>query len=121
MLGLKQVSRNSVLIYGHDKSLLQRRENILAEDGIAALPTQDLAAVISHIAHGGTSVLILCHSIPGWARDHLLRVAHELRPEMKTLVLDASSWPCEAGTHHFDGSTERAHAFTVTVHQLLGY
>jgi|GEM_PF-4536442 len=81
------LSRNCVLIFGHDDVLTQTRTLILNGSGFqvwtAATVEQATAAIASH----PIETMILCQTLSAKERESAIALGETLRPEMKVLAL----------------------------------
>ncbi len=76
-----------ILIFGHDSMLLRTRCLILKKARFQVRTTTELEGVARILFEEKIDLLILCRSVEKRERKEAVRVAHDLRPEMKTLVL----------------------------------
>jgi len=80
-------SSGTVLIYGHDPLLLQTRSRILKQAGYTVWTAEVLDEVKAIIGANAVVVLIICQTLPDEEGEAVIKLAHQLRPEMKTLVM----------------------------------
>ncbi len=77
----------AVLIYGHDSLLLQTRRRILEQAGYTVWTTGSLDQVEILLAREAIGVFIVCQTISDEEGEAAIRLAHQSRPETKTLVM----------------------------------
>ena len=77
----------TVLIYGHDPLLLQTRRRILEQAGYTAWAAEVLDEVESIITTNAVELLIVCQTLSDEEGEAAITLAHQIRPEMKTLVM----------------------------------
>ena len=77
----------TVLIYGHDPLLLQTRRRILEQAGYTAWAAEVLDEVESIITTNAVGLLIVCQTLSDEEGEAAITLAHQIRPEMKTLVM----------------------------------
>ena len=76
-----------ILIFGHEPVLLESRCLILERAGFQVWTASEAAETASLIVSKEIDLLILCRSILRTERGDILTIAHEVRPEMKNLIL----------------------------------
>lgn len=76
-----------VLIYGHDPLILQTRRRILERAGHTVWTAEVLDEVESIITTNEVAVLIVCQTLSDEEGEAAITLAHQIRPEMKTLVM----------------------------------
>ena len=82
--------KRRILIYGHDKSLLDTRAALVRSAGFDALSASNLNDVERLIEAEAIDALILCHTISPEEDEALLVKAWTVQPSMKALVLTAN-------------------------------
>lgn len=76
-----------ILIFGHDSILLRTRCLILKRAGFQVRTTMDLKGAAKMVLEEEIDLFILCRSVDETEIKDALNVAHEIRPEMKNLIL----------------------------------
>ena len=87
-------STASVLIYGHNSSLLETRSWILEKAGFAVNRADSLAQVERLLAGGRKDVLLLCHTLSTEDCVAVERMLEGLCPALKVLALMTRTEAC---------------------------
>ena len=88
----------TVLIYGRDRILLETRSWMLQRAGYKVSIAMELAEAEQVLSSEKVVLSILCHTLSSEQRSKTIAKAEELWPNMKKLLLTASSFPSIEGT-----------------------
>jgi hypothetical protein len=84
-------ARTFVLLYGRDPQLLETRGWILETIGYRSQTASRPEEFESSLGDTGVALIIICHSIPAAETEAVIAAAHRKRPDLKILVLVATS------------------------------
>jgi len=87
----------SILIYGHDSSLLETRRLVLQHAGFQAGTVMTLEEVRKILVHRPGVLPILCYSLSAEECGQALALIHSLKPARKSLILTAGIPICGWG------------------------
>lgn len=80
----------AVLIFGHDKSLLETRQWVLQTRGYKVIVVQDLNGIELLPSTRRVDLLLLCHSVPAPEREAAIAKVSRRWPGVRHLALTAS-------------------------------
>src|SRR5438270_6770615 len=80
----------TVLIFGHDKSLLETRQWVLQTRGYKVIVVQDLGAIESLPSTRRVDLLLICHSVAAAEREVAIAKVGRRWPGVRHLALRAS-------------------------------
>jgi hypothetical protein len=81
----------SILVFGHDATLLETRRLVLKSVGFRVWTALEATLAIQILLEESIDLFVVCRSVSVEECEALLRTAHTLRPEMKNLVLSMNS------------------------------
>ncbi|HEX4156156.1 MAG TPA: hypothetical protein VHY48_11130 [Acidobacteriaceae bacterium] len=111
---------SSVLIFGHDTTLLGTRALILGRDGFQVLTTTDAAETNHILARQSVDLLILCHTLSEQERRTALALARAAHPPLRALALVANATRYTAEGPEVTLSTlDGPRTFLAAVHELI--
>jgi DNA-binding NtrC family response regulator len=86
-----------ILIFGHDEMLLRTRSLVLKSAGFRVWTASDATVVVQILDLQQIDIFILCQTLSCRESEAVLAAAHNLRPELKNLVLaiDAVNQPVD--------------------------
>jgi len=76
---------SSILIYGHDPTLLDTRRWVLEAAGYKVVTVSKMTVATEAMASGGIALCVLCHTLTPEERRAALAVAAAQQPQLKTL------------------------------------
>ena len=76
---------SSILLYGHDATLLETRRWVLETARFKVVTAVALPAVLTLMTQGSPELLVLCHTLTADERGAAIAAAAALRPPVKTL------------------------------------
>ena len=83
----------TILIYGRDLSLLETRSCMLQKAGFRVRTAMELAEAERILRSEKVSLSILCHTLSSEQRSKAIAKVEELGPQIKKLLLAASTFP----------------------------
>jgi DNA-binding response OmpR family regulator len=81
----------SILIFGHDATLLETRRLVLKSAGFRVWTAPEATLAIQILLEESIDLFVVCRSLSVEECEAILRTAHTLRPNMKNLVLSMNS------------------------------
>lgn len=94
----------SILVYGHDATLLSTRSQVLEHAGFRVLQAFAVGEVEVIVGQHEISLLLVCHSVPLQDCSAAINLCAEIAPGMKVLCVRAGKPTCsEPSVSAFDG------------------
>ena len=111
----------NVLIYGRHLPLLETRSLMLQRAGYKVSIAMELADAEQILRSEKIDLSILCHTLSSEQRSKALAKVEGLRPDMKKLLLAASSFPSvEGNAEEIFYTAAGPGALVATVNRLMG-
>ena len=96
-------SVSTILIYGHDPTLLDTRRWVLEKAGFQVFTVGEMEGTAKLLADERIDLLLLCHTLTSEERRTIRAATTNLRPATKTLVMMTTSQ--EAGREETEGGS----------------
>jgi CheY-like chemotaxis protein len=110
-----------ILNFGHDRTLLSTRGQVLSQDGFEVVSVTDSGQAIGALIAQRVDLLVLCHTLLEPERQRILSIARTSGQETKALVLlTPSSGLIPADSPTSVCSIDGPRSLLATIHELIG-
>jgi hypothetical protein len=90
--------QSSILLYGHDRPLLETRIQVLELSGARIWVATNLAGFDQIIAVVAIDLVVLCHTLTQEECDAALVITNLYRPQVRSLLLISGLRGCQRGS-----------------------
>jgi DNA-binding response OmpR family regulator len=88
-----KTTKPSVLIYGHDPTLLETRSWVLARNGFDVGTASHLAEAERTLSAQIVDLFLICHTIPSSERRSAVATLKAIRPQSKIVLVTTANNP----------------------------
>ena len=109
----------SILISGHDASLLQTRRLVFEKAGFRVMTIHDLAVAAKTLSHRSIDVSILCHTLAAQECEIMIAEVHSACPAAKIVLLKTNGRRRVQGDYTIVNAFDGPEKLIETVEKLM--